>query len=314
MVGVILVSGIDIIVYQDKHNRLTKRKFKDKGSVVTYSNHVSEIDPLFFCALFSWLYPNDYQTLPFAKEDVASYPIINGFLLLSNAIFVYNRDNKPHNNQHKYIQKKLSSSKGKRNILIFIEGTTFSEKVRDERNKKAKLSNIPSTNNVLKPHTSGLHLIEANSDITMEIQITLKFIGHDGDTNPDWQWGIYDMIIGRKPKKVLIYVCTKDLNRKLLTNRKEYNNRIYKNFKEVDDRLGKGISCWDNNYLKEHITLRYSDMLWFVIYSIFGIITPYLLFTNIYYGFYFLFTIGFYMVMGEVEKIKLKHPNMFLNN
>ena len=256
-----LIGGIELYAYKEKD---TKLLFKNNAVIIP--NHLSELDSMYMGALYSDILPQDYKVITFAKNTIRFYPFIGWITLVYDTIFVQNRNSSPNFDQHNYIEKKLQGENNnnfKKNIIIFIEGTTYSKKVKDNREF---FNNQISYRNLLIPKTNGLYMIHKNIDIDNEIYITLKF---EGNYKIE-EYTMMGLLKGKKPKSVHMFVDTKPYvkNPKLLFDREAYNNEVYENFRSIDNKLDNDINYWKNNYDSIKLGVKFSDILYFLIFII----------------------------------------------
>ena len=291
-----LIGGMDLYVYKEKDIDLIFNK-----NVVIIPNHLSELDSMFIGALYNDIFPQFYKVITFAKNTIRFYPFIGWITLAHDTIFVQNKNTSPNFNQHNYIENKLKNENNNnfnKNIIIFIEGTTFSKKVKQTREL---FNGSISYNNLLIPKTNGLHMIHSNIDIDGEIYLTLKF---EGDYKIE-DYTIAGLLKGIKPKSIHIFVDTKPYekknNQQLLLDREKYNEEVYKNFKTIDDKLNNNISFWKNNYDSKKLGITFYDIIYFTIFLMSFVYTFKGLSYSWLYRIYFTIVPIVYLICGFIE-------------
>jgi 1-acyl-sn-glycerol-3-phosphate acyltransferase len=302
---VTLVAGTGMYIYKDKHSDSLDHKLL-KDSIVSIPNHVSEVDSLYVGPLFATVYPQNYQLVIFVKHTTRFIPFLGGILLATNAIFVQNKNKIPNPTQYNYIKNKLKKSDkicAKRNILIFIEGTTYTKSVKKRRDDYAKIMNFPIYKNLMLPKTTGLHMIESNSDIKDEYYVSMKYVDENGmsDLNDADKYDIFGLLKGNKPKEVHMFIEKKILDRDLLEDREKFNKRVYDNFKIVDGRLSEDINKWSTDYKKEKVKITIGGAIWSLFFSLCGIFTMYMMWTSKFYQIFTVIALSFYYFMAFLE-------------
>ena len=304
------IGGIDLYVYTKKGTNLV---FGDNAVII--SNHLSELDSMFLGALYTDIFPSCYKIITFAKDAIRFYPFIGWITLAHDTIFVQNRNKVPNKGQYNYIETKLqeeNNNEFKKNIIIFIEGTTFDKRVKKQRELFNGESLNVSYNNVLIPKTTGLHMIHSNVDINGEIYVTLRF---EGNYEIE-EYTMSSLLCGKKPSSVHMIVDTqpyvKDMG--LLNNREKYNEIVYEKFKSIDAKLDDDTNTWNEKYNSTKLSLQFMDILYFVLFLISG----YYMYCGILYSWlYRFYIIGVslaYVHFGNKELINPIHGNNNNNN
>lgn len=296
-------AGTDIFVYQEKGKHIKASLVK--GSIVTIPNHLSELDTLYIGSLYNNYYPPIRSGKAFAKSAIRFYPFIGWLLLTSDVIFVQNRNKKSNLGQHAYIENKLKNNGDiPSQTTIFIEGITFNEKVRLERNLGAEQLGSPTYDNVLVPRTTGIYLTEKNIDVRNEIYVSMKFTDAEGKP---FDKKYYDMTIaqlffgGHKPHQVHLLVRPKTYDGSDIDSREKFNNRIFQNFKSIDETLSESLDQWSEKYDREKIGITFKDLLITFIILLHIIYSTYLLTNSLIYLMYFGMACVAYIIMGFLE-------------
>lgn len=296
----ITVGDTKIWIYEKKNKKINKENFE--RSIVTISNHVSQIDPLYMGALFNHIYPSKYQNVVFSKHGVRFYPFIGWLIIANDAIFVFNDNKKPNLNQYNYIKNKLKNNAStNKNILIFMEGSAFNENIKKRREEHEIYKDL-HYNNILIPKTTGLHLIESTCDISKELHVTMKY---DHCKCKGWTCGINKMLKGLKPESVHMFIEEVDVQ-KDPKNRQNFDKMIYDDFKIIDKRLDSNIFEWGEHYDRYKIPLDSQKISSFIIYLLLGIYTVYKLITSWSYIVYALIVIIFFSFRAYIEHNDIK--------
>jgi len=290
-VATVYLSGTKIYVYWDK-------KININESVVTLTNHLSELDPIYIGTIFSKYYPKNYTLIPIVKHTLRFYPIIGQTLLAGGCIFVQNHNRKPNKNQHIYIKNKLVSNNGnKKNVMIFPEGATYDKNIKIRREKYVTEHDYKT---VMPPKTTGYSLIMENcGKIKKNIYLSMKFVNGKGNEEISNEYNLIGMLKGVVPKEVHIHMREVDVSK--YNCREEYKNSLYNEFKKVDNTVSTETKEWKNKYKCEELTVNYWDIGIFLfciaqIYTMF-----YLLITSGLYTIYFICGYSFYTYMGFRE-------------
>ena len=256
-----LVGGIELYVYKEKDTELLF-----KNNVVVLPNHLSELDSMYLGSLYSDIFPQDYKVITMPKKSIRYYPFIGWITLAHDAIFVQNNNTEPNKGQYGYIEKKLqieNNNSFRKNIIIFIEGTTFSETVKKRREF---FNESLSYNNLLIPRTTGLHMVHSNVDIDGETYITMRF---KGDHKIE-DYTIVNSFLGIKPKSVHMFLDTKPYVKdvELLKDRQTFDNNVYNNFRTIDEKLDE--SDWTTKYDCTKLSMNFGDLLYFMVFMVVG--------------------------------------------
>ena len=296
-------AGTDIYVYQEKDKLL-----KDclvEGSIVTMPNHLSELDTLYIGSLYNYYYPTIHNGKAFAKSAIRFYPFIGWLLLTSDVIFVQNRNKESNSGQYDYIENKLLNNKeAPSQTTIFIEGVTFDNNIRLERNNSAEKLLSPIYDNVLVPRTTGIYLVEKNINVTNEVYVSMKFTNQDRIPFPPKYYNLNLLQLfyaGYKPQQVHLLARPKIYDRSDISDREKFNQRIYQNFKLTDESLNDSLEQWEEKYHKEKIQITIVDLVITVILLAQIVISFYLFVNNRLYLLYFVMACVIYVIMGLME-------------
>ncbi len=298
---VLRILGIKMKIYKDKS---MPPKKSNSESVLVKSNHLCELDPLFVGVLFGRVLPNNLHTTAFVKHSVRYYPLINYPLIGNDTIFVQNHNKEKNDSQHKYIVKKLKN-RDNQLILIFPEGTTYCEKIKNYRESKSKERNTPTYNNLLIPKTNGLHLIHKSVEVDDDFYVVMKFVKREEHHEPS----LNGLFKGHTPGEVHIFVKKRqELCKSLMEpeNRLLFNKSVYNDFDEVDQILDKSVDEWAKEFKNEEVKILWSESLIFYVLTLLSGLTVYSLFTNRYYIYYFLLANLYYYLSGVFEMSNIK--------
>jgi len=294
--NIIYMSKMNIWIYTNKKRELTNEILK--GSTISMSNHLSELDVFYIGALFYKYYPHNKKFISFAKDNVRYYPFIGWMLLASDTIFVQNRNEKPNIKQHEYIENKLNCEDCDKNILIFPEGTTYRKNVKDRREEEMqKRGAIIKYKNLLIPKTTGLYMIEKK--IQKKMSIIMKI---EGEKELE-DYTMKNFFKGQCMENIHIYyeLLNQEEKKEKLCSREEFDNKIYKEYENIDKILDQSTIKWKKNYKYEKLTCSLKEIFWLCIHLFLGIYTPWILMINNYYRIYFISASLFYIYIGYKE-------------
>ena len=297
---VVWVLGVKIYVY--KHKNLSDG-FKYSDTILLTANHLSELDPMYIGIMYDFYFKSKSHITSFVKQTLRFYPLINSLLLSSDTIFVENKNTQQNRLQHIYITNKLQTDEYKnRTVLIFPEGTTYSQKVKEYRESNAIKNNTPVYNNLLIPKTNGLHLIRKNANIGDEFNIVMKFISRkDNDDH-----NLAGILQGQTPKEVHLMLIKNDekFDDKIMEieNRHLFDNYVFDSFSKMDKILDKNITTWSiGDYVKTLVKPSWESIFWSLFYILILLTIIPLIFTNKYIASYTLLSIIFFYIMAFLE-------------
>lgn len=297
---VVWLLGVQIYVYKHK-NLLDGFKYSD--TILLTANHLSELDPMYIGIMYDYYFKSKSHITSFVKQTLRFYPLINSLLLSSDTIFVENKNTQQNRLQHIYITNKLQTDEYKnRTVLIFPEGTTYSQKVKEYRESNAIKNNTPVYNNLLIPKTNGLHLIRKNANIGDEFNIVMKFISRkDNDDH-----NLAGILHGQTPKEVHLMLIKNDekFDDKIMEieNRHLFDNYVFDSFSKMDKVLDKNITTWSiGDYVKTLVKPSWESIFWSLFYILILLIVIPLMFTNRYVASYTILSIIFFYIMAFLE-------------
>jgi len=163
------VLNLPIYFYGDPIN--------DQESILFFMNHRSSIDYLFFISLISEL--GDSSKIKIVMKSILRYfPGLGTTCYINNFPFL-KRDYSTDENYLKNLGTQLNDS----NLLIFPEGTRYSQEKLEKSNEYSRKNCYPEYRNLLLPKTKGSYLIfksmMENKTVDSVYDLTINFEGID---------------------------------------------------------------------------------------------------------------------------------------
>ena len=295
---VLWLLGIKVYLYKERN---LPDGFRYGDTILLTANHLSELDPMFIGIMYQHFFRSKSHITSFAKHTLRFYPFINSLLLANDTIFVENKNKQQNKGQHVYIADKLKTDVyPKRTILIFPEGTTYSEKVKNYREDNAKKNGTPTFEQLLVPKTNGLHLIRKHSNVKEEYNVVMKFINRKNGDDPN----LGGLLKGESPKEVHVLMTRQkefDSGTLDIENRHLFDNYVYDTFRQMDANLQMKLGDWESIYQKTEVKPSWETICWSLIYAFLSFITFWCVFTNGYMMIYSGLSILFFYIAALLE-------------
>jgi hypothetical protein len=253
--------------------------------------------------MYEYYFRSKSHIVSFVKHTLRFYPFINSLLLSSGSIFVQNKNTQQNVGQHQYIANKLKStgSTHKKTVLIFPEGTTYSDKVKKYREDNAEKHGTPTFKNLLIPKTNGLHLIRKYSGVGDEFNVAIKFVNRKPTDDPN----LIGLLKGESPKEVHLLMTRRvnafDNNNLAIENRHLFDKDVYECFGKMDGLLSQSPDEWSTDYQRTEVRPSWETILWSVLYGFLSFKTIQFIFTNKYVMIYSLLSLVFFYIAALFE-------------
>jgi len=297
---VIWLLGTKVYIYKEKD---LPDGFVYSDTILMTANHLSELDPMYISILYDRYFGSKSHIVSFVKHTLRFYPFINSLLLSSGSIFVQNKNTQQNVGQHSYIANKLrtAGSTHKKTVLIFPEGTTYSDKVKKYREDNSEKHGTPTFKNLLIPKTNGLHLIRKHSGVGDEFNVAMKFINRKVGDDPS----LIGLLKGETPKEVHLLLTRRanpfDSNNMAIENRHLFDKDVYESFGKMDNLLSQSPIEWSNSYDRTEVKPSWETILWSLLYGFISFKAIQLIFTNRYFMVYSLLSLVFFYIAALFE-------------
>lgn len=155
-------------------------KLKSNSSVIMVSNHICSIDTVLLAMVSNYL----EKTPKFiSKDNLRWIPILGWGMYLSDYLFI-KRDWKVDRDRIKNwcMNQKIGTS-----LIIYPEGSRFTEKKRDRSVEYSKKNNLPVFKNVLYPRIKGFNQCISylqNPPFSTVVNVTILYLVDNKWTNP----------------------------------------------------------------------------------------------------------------------------------
>jgi len=244
------VLNIPIYFYGDSINK--------NDSSLFFMNHRSSIDYLFFTSLISEL--GDPSKIKIVMKSILRFAPGLGPVCYINDFPFLKRDYASDQKYLKNLGKKLVDS----NVLIFPEGTRYSEEKLLESNNYSKKKNYPEYKHVLLPKTKGSFLIYKtmleNKSIDFIYDLTIDFEGVKKGKKHD----AYSLIFKNDIKSVHIH-CRKIPINEIPTDENDFRIWMHDLYKSKDMLLNTPVLRWKNVYNKQYINKKKNKIIFYLL-------------------------------------------------